>query len=154
MKAILPLFDFYAKCMLFVALLSRLLFATLAIMISLETENGLLVSPFVEVRFGDYDFYLLHISENFASLKDPFLFFFQGGSIEAWLERPLAPGPIFPWLLNISLYPKQPVVLASASLIASSLLVFGWVMFTALKWFHCGANYRSFLFLCFFGIQL
>ena len=133
MKAILPLFDFYAKCMLFVALLSRLLFATLAIMISLETENGFLVSPFVEVRFGDYDFYLLHISENFASLKDPFLFFFQGGSIEAWLERPLAPGPIFPWLLNISLYPKQPVVLASASLIASSLLVFGWVMYYRAK---------------------
>ena len=133
MKAIFPMFDFYAKCMLFVALLSRVLFAALAIMISLKTENGFPVSPFVEVRFGDYDFYLLHISENFASLKDPFLFFFQGGSIEAWLERPLAPGPIFPWLLNISLYPKQPVVLASASLIASSLLVFGWVMYYRAK---------------------
>jgi hypothetical protein len=133
MKAIFPLFDFYAKCMLLVAVLSRVLFAALAVMISLKTENGFPVSPFVEVRFGDYDFYLLHISENFASLKEPFLFFYQGGSIEAWLERPLVPGPIFPWLLNVSLYPKQPLVLASASLIASALLVFGWVLYYRAK---------------------
>ncbi|MDB4078043.1 hypothetical protein N9509_01345 [Amylibacter sp.] len=133
MKAIFPLFDFYAKCMLFVALLSRVLFAALAIMISLKTENGFPVSPFVEVRFGDYDFYLLHISNNFASLKDPFLFFYQGGSLEAWLERPLTPGPIVPWLLNVSLYPEQPLFLASASLIASALLVFGWVLYYRAK---------------------
>lgn len=133
MKAIFPLFDFNAKCMLLVAVLSRVLFAAIAVMISLKTENGFLVSPFVEIRFGDYDFYLLHISDNFASLKDPFLFFYQGGSVEAWLERPLAPGPIFPWLLNVSLYPKQPIILASASLIASSLLIFGWVQYYRAK---------------------
>jgi hypothetical protein len=133
MKAILPLFDFYAKCMLLVAVLSRLAFATIAIMISLKTENGFLVSPFVEIRFGDYDFYLMHISENFASLKDPFLFFYQGGSVEAWFERPLSPGPIFPWLLHVTLYPTQPVVLASASLIVSAFLVFGWVLYYRAK---------------------
>jgi len=133
MKAVLPLFDFYAKCMLLIAVLSRLAFAALAVMISLKTENGFLVSPFVEVRFGDYDFYSKHISENFASLKDPFLFFYLGGSVEAWLERTLVPGPIFPWLLHVSLYPTQPVILASASLIASALLVFGWVLYYRAK---------------------
>ena len=129
MKALLNLFDFYAKCMFLIAVLSRLAFATLAVMISLKTENGFLVSPFVEIRFGDYPFYSSHISENFASIKDPFLFFYQGGSIESWLERTLVPGPIFPWLLNVTLYPTQPVVLASAYLITSAFLVFGWVLY-------------------------
>ena len=133
MKAILLLLDSYAKYMLLIAVISRVAFAALAVMISLKTENGFLVSPFVEVRFGDYDFYSGHISENFASLKDPFLFFYLGGSVESWLERTLVPGPIFPWLLHITLYPTQPVVLASASLIASAFLVFGWVMYYRAK---------------------
>lgn len=128
MKAIFPLFDFYAKCLLAVALLSRVSFAALAVIISLKTENGFLVSPFVEISFGDYGFYRLHMSEHFAALKEPFLFFYQGGSVDTWLERPLAPGPVFPWLLNILNYPKQPVALASIYLIASALLVFGWAL--------------------------
>ncbi|MDG1004609.1 MAG: hypothetical protein P8N58_06980, partial [Emcibacteraceae bacterium] len=127
------MFDSYAKYMLLIAVLSRVAFAALAVMISLKTENGFLVSPFVEVRFGDYDFYYSHISENFASLKDPFLFFYLGGSIESWLERTLVPGPIFPWLLHVTLYPTQPVVLASASLLASAFLVFGWVLYYRAK---------------------
>ena len=129
MKTILPLFDFYAKCMLFISLLSRVLFAALAVMISLKTENGFLVSPFVEVRFGDYDFYLLSSSENFATLKEPFLFFFQGGSVQNWVQTPVVPGPMFPWLLNVLNYSKQPIILASIYLIASALLVFGWVLY-------------------------
>jgi hypothetical protein len=129
MKAMFPLFDFYAKCLLAVALLSRVSFAALAVIISLKTENGFLVSPFVEVPFGDYGFYLKHMSEHFVALKEPFLFFYQGGSVDTWLERPLAPGPVFPWLLNILNYPKQPVALASIYLIASALLVFGWALY-------------------------
>ncbi len=115
--------------MLLIAVLSRLAFAALAVMISLKTENGFLVSPFVEIPFGDYPFYSSHTSENFASIKDPFLFFYQGGSIESWLERTLVPGPMFPWLLNVTLYPTQPVVLASVYLITSAFLVFGWVLY-------------------------
>lgn len=133
MKTMVPIFDFYAKCMLLIAVLSRVSFAALAVMISLKTENGFLVSPFVEVRFGDYDFYLLRISDNFSSLKEPFLFFYQGGSVDTWLEQPLAPGPVFPWLLNVLNYPKQPMVLASVYLIASALLVFGWVLYYRAK---------------------
>jgi hypothetical protein len=128
-KAILPLFDFYAKCLLVVALLSRVSFAALAVIISLKTENGFLVSPFVEVYFGDYEFYLKHTSEYFLTLKEPFIFFYQGGSIDTWLEQPLVPGPLFPWLLNTFNYPKQPVVLASIYLIASAFLVFGWALY-------------------------
>lgn len=124
-----PMFDFYAKCLLAVAVLSRVLFAALAVMISLKTENGFLVSPFVEIPFGDYGFYLKHMSEHFASLKEPFILFYQGDSVDTWLERPLAPGPLFPWLLNILNYPKQPVALASVYLIASALLVFGWALY-------------------------
>ena len=59
MKAILLLLDSYAKYMLLIAVISRVAFAALAVMISLKTENGFLVSPFVEVRFGDYDFILV-----------------------------------------------------------------------------------------------
>tara|TARA_B100000780_G_scaffold190301_1_gene133953 strand:- start:594 stop:1811 length:1218 start_codon:yes stop_codon:yes gene_type:complete len=129
MKEMVPVFDFYAKCLLVVAVLSRMLFAALAVMITLKTENGFLVSPFVEIPFGDYGFYLKHMSEHFASLKEPFLFFYQGDSFDAWLERPLAPGPLFPWLLNILSYPKQPLALASVYLIASALLVFGWALY-------------------------
>ena len=129
MKAMFPLFDFYAKCLLAVAVLSRMSFAVLAIIISLKTENGFLVSPFVEIHFGDYGFYSLHMSEHFVALKEPFLFFYHGGSVDTWLERPLTPGPIFPWLLNILNYPKQPVALASIYLIASALLVFGWALY-------------------------
>ena len=142
-KAIIPLFDFYAKCMLLVAVLSRVSFAALAIIISLKTENGFLVSPFVEVRFGDYGFYFcggdielpcqLRISEIFAWLKEPFLFFIQGGSVDTFMQRPLVPGPLFPWLLHFFNYSKQPVVLASIYLIASALLVFGWVLYYRAK---------------------
>ena len=67
MKALLNLFDFYAKCMFLIAVLSRLAFATLAVMISLKTENGFLVSPFVEIPFGDYPFYSSHTSENYSN---------------------------------------------------------------------------------------
>ena len=108
MKKMFPLFDIYAKSLLTVALLSRVSFAALAVIISLKTENGFLVSPFVEIPFGDYNFYLKHASQNFVALKEPFIFFYQGGSVDSWLERPLAPGPLFPWLLNIFNYPKQP----------------------------------------------
>lgn len=129
MNEMVPMFDFYAKCLLAVAILSRLLFAAFAVMISLKTENGFLVSPFIEIPFGDYGFYFKHMSEHFRSLFEPFLFFYQGNSLESWLERPLAPGPLFPWLLNIFNYPKQPVILASVYLIASALLVFGWTLY-------------------------
>ena len=128
-KEKVPLFDFYAKCMLLVAVLSRVLFAALAIMISLKTENGLIVSPFVEVQAGDYPFYWQNSVDSFATLKEPFLFFFQGGSFEDWFQTKLHPGPIFPWLLNVLNYPKQPIYLASIYLMASSLLVFGWVLY-------------------------
>ena len=138
-KAIIPLFDFYAKCLLLVSVLSRVSFAALVIMMSLKTENGFLVSPFVEVRFGDYGFYFcggaielpcqLRISEIFAWLKEPFLFFHQGGSVDTFMQRTLVPGPMFPWLLHFFNYSKQPVVLASIYLIASALLVFGWVLY-------------------------
>lgn len=123
------LFDVYAKRMLLIALFSRFSFAALAIMISLKTENGYLVSPFLEIRFGDYDFYLRASSESFALLKEPFLFFYQGGSFDAWVQQPLAPGPIFPWLLYFSNYPEQPIILASVYLILSSFLIFGWVLY-------------------------
>ncbi len=129
MKAKLPFFDFHAKCMLLVAVLSRVLFAALAVMISLKAESGSLVSPLVEVKFGDYDFYFQYSSESFARLKEPFLFFYHGGSFDSWLGRPYVPGPIFPWLLDILNYPKQPMVLASVYLIASALLVFGWILY-------------------------
>jgi hypothetical protein len=129
LKEIFPSFDFYAKCMLFIALLSRVLFAALAVMISLRTEQGFLVSPFLEVRSGDYDWYLLNSSESFAKLKEPFIFFFQGGSVQNWVISPEDPGPIFPWLLNFFNYSKQPIILASIYLIASALLVFGWVLY-------------------------
>ena len=128
-KSTVPLFDFYAKCMLLIAVFSRVLFAALAVMISLKSDTGSLVSPFVVVESGDYGFYSQYISENFAALKEPFLFFYQGGSIDTWLEQHYVPGPVFPWLLNILNYPKQPVVLASVYLIASALLVFGWVLY-------------------------
>jgi len=124
--------------MLLIAVLSRLSFAALAVMISLKTD-GFLVSPFVEIRFGDYGFYFcggdiplpcqMFISEIFAWLREPFLFFYQGGSIDAFMQRPLTPGPLFPWLLHFFNYSKQPVVLASIYLIASALLVFGWVLY-------------------------
>ena len=129
MKLTVPLFNVSVRCMLLLAVLSRVLFAALAIMISLESENGYLVSPFVEVRFGDYDAYALFMSENFTLLKEPFIFFLQGGSVDTWLGPRLTPGPMFPWLLKISDYATLPMVLASGYLIASALLVFGWVLY-------------------------
>ena len=128
-KSPVPLFDFYAKCILLVAVFSRVLFAALVVMISVKSDHGSLVSPFVEVKSGDYGFYFLYSSESFARLKEPFIFFYQGGSVYTWLEQRYVPGPVFPWLLNILNYPKQPVVLASVYLIASALLVFGWVLY-------------------------
>ena len=78
MNEMVPMFDFYAKCLLAVAILSRLLFAAFAVMISLKTENGFLVSPFIEIPFGDYGFYFKHMSEHFRSLFEPFLFSIRG----------------------------------------------------------------------------
>ena len=124
-----PMFNFYAVCLLMAALFSRLLFAAFAVMISLKTENGFLVSPFVEIPFGDYDFYSSHMSEHFRALKEPFLFFYQGNSLDSWLERTLVPGPLFPWLLSIMNYPNQPLALASVYLISSGFLVFGWALY-------------------------
>ena len=69
MKTMFPFFDFHAKYLLAVALLSRVSFAALAVIISLKTENGFLVSPFVEIPFGDYNFYLKHASGHFVALK-------------------------------------------------------------------------------------
>ena len=84
-KETVKFFDFYAKCMLSIALLSRVSFAALAIIISLKTENGFLVSPFVEVQSGDYGFYFcggdiqppceqVLSKEIFSWLWEPFLF--------------------------------------------------------------------------------
>ena len=125
MKTMFPLFDFYevlfdGRSVVSGALRLRSLF---------HLNGRFLVSPFVEIPFGDYNFYLKHASQNFVALKEPFIFFYQGGSVDRWLERPLAPGPIFPWLINIFNYPKQPVALASIYLIASALLVFGWALY-------------------------
>ena len=129
MNATVSLFDFSAKFMLLLAVLSRVLFVALAVMIPLKSENGDLMNPFVEVRFGDYHFYAQYVSENFSLLSVPFLFFYHGGSVDTWLGQSLTPGPMFPWLLNIFDYSTQPLALASVYLIASSLLVFGWVLY-------------------------
>ena len=128
-KEMVPLFDFYAKCMLLVAVVSRVLLAALAVMFSIRAETGSLVSPLVEVKFGDYEFYSWFIYDNFAALKKPFIFFYQGGSVDSWLAQHYAPGPVFPWLLNILDYSKQPIVMASVYLIASAFLIFGWVLY-------------------------
>jgi hypothetical protein len=128
-KEMVPLFDSYAKWILLVAVVSRVLLAALAVMFSIRTENGSLVSPLIEVKFGDYDFYSWFIYDNFSALKKPFIFFYQGGSFDSWLTQHYAPGPVFPWLLNILNYSNQPILLASVYLIASALLIFGWVLY-------------------------
>ncbi|MDB4797089.1 hypothetical protein OAG94_00845 [bacterium] len=132
-KATVQLFEFSAMHILSLAVFSRVLLAALAVMISLQDENGNAVSPFVEVRFGDYGFYKSFESENFSLLKSPFIFFYQGGSVDAWLGQSPAPGPIFPWLLNVSDYQPHPIALASVYLITSALLVFGWVLYYRTK---------------------
>ena len=131
MKVTVPLFDFSAKFMLLLAVLSRVLFVALAVMIPLTSGNGDPVNPFVEVRSGDYDFYIGFVSENFSLLSVPFQFFYHGGTFDTWVTVPgsVRPGPFFPWLLNIFDYSTQPMALASVYLIASSLLVFSWVLY-------------------------
>lgn len=133
MKATVMLFDFSAKFMLLLAVLSRVLFVALAVMIPLTSGNGDPVNPFVEVRYGDYEFYMNFVSENFSLLSTPFQFFYHGGSVDTWVGQGVRPGPFFPWLLNIFDYSTQPMALASVYLIASSLLVFGWVLYYRAK---------------------
>ena len=133
MKALLQSFELSTAHMFLLAILSRVLFAVLAVMIVLKDENGNEVSPLVEVSFGDYEFYNKFVLEIFSTLQAPFLFFYHGGSVGAWIAQGPTPGPFFPWLLNVFDYATHSLALASVYLIASALLVFGWVLYYRTK---------------------
>lgn len=133
MKALLQSFELSTAHMFLLAILSRVLFAVLAVMIVLKDENGNEVSPLVEVYFGDYEFYNKFVLEIFSMLQAPFLFFYHGGSVGAWIAQGPTPGPFFPWLLNVFDYSTHSLALASVYLIASALLVFGWVLYYRTK---------------------
>ena len=133
MKALLQSFELSTAHMFLLAILSRVLFAVLAVMIVLKDENGNEVSPLVEVSFGDYEFYNKFVLEIFSMLQAPFLFFYHGGSVGAWIAQGPTPGPFFPWLLNVFDYATHSLALASVYLIASALLVFGWVLYYRTK---------------------
>jgi len=133
MKALLQSFELSTAHMFLLAILSRVLFAVLAVMIVLKDENGNEVSPLVEVSFGDYEFYNKFVLEIFSMLQAPFLFFYHGGSVGAWIAQGPTPGPFFPWLLNVFDYSTHSLALASVYLIASALLVFGWVLYYRTK---------------------
>ncbi len=133
MKALLQSFELSTAHMFLLAILSRVLFAVLAVMIALKDENGKEVSPLVEVSFGDYEFYNKFVLEIFSMLQAPFLFFYHGGSVGAWIAQGPIPGPFFPWLLNVFDYSTHSLALASVYLIASALLVFGWVLYYRTK---------------------
>ena len=132
-KALLQSFELSTAHMFLLAILSRVLFAVLAVMIVLKDENGKEVSPLVEVSFGDYEFYNKFVLEIFSMLQAPFLFFYHGGSVGAWIAQDPIPGPFFPWLLNVFDYATHSLALASVYLIASALLVFGWVLYYRTK---------------------
>ena len=95
MKALLQSFELSTAHMFLLAILSRVLFAVLAVMISLKDERGNEVSPLVEVRFGDYGFYNDFVLEIFSILQAPFLFFYHGGSVGVWIAQDPIPGPFF-----------------------------------------------------------
>ena len=133
MKALLQSFELSTAHMFLLAILSRVLFAVLAVMIVLKDENGKEVSPLVEVSFGDYEFYNKFVLEIFSMLQAPFLFFYHGGSVGAWIAQGPIPGPFFPLLLNVFDYSTHSLALASVYLIASALLVFGWVLYYRTK---------------------
>ena len=133
MKALLQSFELSTAHMFLLAILSRVLFAVLAVMIVLKDEKGNEVSPLVEVSFGDYEFYNKFVLEIFSMLQAPFLFFYHGGSVGAWIAQGPIPGPFFPWLLNVFDYSTHSLALASVYLIASALLVFGWVLYYRTK---------------------
>ena len=133
MKALLQSFELSTAHLFLLAILSRVLFAVLAVMIVLKDENGNEVSPLVEVSFGDYEFYNKFVLEIFSMLQAPFLFFYHGGSVGAWIAQGPTPGPFFPLLLNVFDYSTHSLALASVYLIASALLVFGWVLYYRTK---------------------
>ena len=143
MKALLQSFELSTMHMFLLAILSRVLLAVLAVIIVLKDENGQEVSPLVEVNFGDYEFYKEFVLEIFSMLQAPFLFFYHGGSVGDWIAQDptgvgglgpyVFPGPFLPWLLNVFDYSTHSLALASVYLIASALLVFGWVLYYRTK---------------------
>ena len=133
LKGVLQSFEITTAHMFLLAILSRALFAVLAVMMSLKDEQGNVVSPLGEVSFGDYPLYDSFASEVFSMIQAPFIFFSHGGSVAVWIAQGAIPGPVLPWLLNVFDYSTHSLPLASVYLIASALLVFGWVVYYRTK---------------------
>ena len=133
MKAVLQSFEISTVHMFLLAILSRASFVVLAVMMSVKDEQGNVVSPLVEVSFGDYPLYDKYASEVFSMIQAPFIFFYHGGSVGTWIAQGAIPGPGFPWLLNVFDYSTHSLPLASFYLFVSALLVFGWVLYYRTK---------------------
>jgi hypothetical protein len=110
------------------AVISRIAIGVLATDIAIVSEGGSRISPLHEVSSGDYLFYKEHAQEHFRLLARPIASLGQSGNLREWLAAGFVPGPLLPWLLHASSYPAHPWGLASAYLLMSALLVFGWAL--------------------------
>ena len=92
------------KLLIFFAIISRLMVALYSIIVPVISENGERVSPLImAINIGDMGYYYKFKEDPWGRLISMFNIN-NYTNLMSWFAEGFYPGPIFPWLLNITNY--------------------------------------------------
>ena len=92
-----------AKFFIVLIIFSRFAFLTYLLLFNLKNEFGEQISPLISQTMGDISFYSKFVN----SAWEPLISLIEIRSyanLNDWFEKGFYPGPLFPWMLNISNY--------------------------------------------------